>query len=477
MGLSRREFLKTAGLAGAMLAAKTYGILAQPLRTSAIGEPSGASRTSPLIPEMSLVHADLHNHSHLSDGAGIPDVFFPSVAGAGLDVASLTDHSTLSWGAVGAVDPCNAYGPSVDGEAHDCYSVAGLTEEGWARAGALADAANLDGSFVAVRGFEWSSPFLGHMNVWDSSRWIDPLHTAGWDPSHLPQDVQNELDGFPTELADAIHQVNGASPLTGQGMALFYRWMQLPHDTPVLGGGADGFAGFNHPGRETGRFGSFRYDPSMRDRIVSMEIFNRREDYIFEGYDKGRASPLVDCLDAGWRVGLLGVTDEHGNDWGAQTGKGRGGLWVTELSRAGVRDAMVSRRFFATRDAGVRLAVRANGVLMGDTVEPDGGIVRFDIDLDRGPAFIGTPARVQVLRPGDRIPVVVHEEDVALGASWSFSIPLDPAGGSWVVLRFVDPTVASPESERGPGGPTWANRSFAYASPFWLAPGPLATRL
>lgn len=45
-----------------------------------------------------LVHADLHNHSLFSDGAGDPALVFESMRAAGLDVAALTDHSTVSYG-------------------------------------------------------------------------------------------------------------------------------------------------------------------------------------------------------------------------------------------------------------------------------------------------------------------------------------------------------------------------------------------
>ena len=84
----------------------------------------------------------------------------------------------------------------------------------------------------------------------------------------------------------------------------------------VLDGGADGIAGFNHPGREQGRFEEFRFDPRVRDQMVSLEMFNRRDDFLFEGSADGRSSPLCACLDAGWRTGITGVTDEHGIDWG-----------------------------------------------------------------------------------------------------------------------------------------------------------------
>ncbi len=54
----------------------------------------------------------------------------------------------------------------------------------------------------------------------------------------------------------------------------------------------------------------------------------------------GRPSPLVACLEQGWRPGLVGVSDEHGRTWGTFDGKGRTGLYVGELTRAGVREAL-----------------------------------------------------------------------------------------------------------------------------------------
>ncbi len=95
--------------------------------------------------------------------------------------------------------------------------------------------------------------------------------------------------------------------------------------------------------------------------MVSLEMFNRRDDYLFEGYADGRSSPLCACLNAGWRTGITGVTDEHGIDWGHPEGKGRTGLWVAEHTRAGVKEAMLARRFFATRTSGLRVDATAVG--------------------------------------------------------------------------------------------------------------------
>ncbi|MGH2813826.1 MAG: CehA/McbA family metallohydrolase, partial [Actinomycetota bacterium] len=255
----------------------------------------GTSRASRLFPGWWLAHADLHNHTRLSDGAGDPRLAFASMRAAGLDVAALTDHSR--WASV-FLDRFKAPGWT------------GMDGRGWRQTIALAEAANADGEFVALHGFEWSHYAQGHMNVWNSGSFTDPLRTA------------------PT-------------------MGRFWRWLEGPGD--------DGLAGFNHPGTGRLRFDNFGYRPAMARRLVSLELFNKLDDYLLKGTDRGRQSPLNQCLNAGWRVGLLGVTDEHGADWGHPEGKGRAGLWVRELTRAGVLEALAARRFFASRVKGLRV--------------------------------------------------------------------------------------------------------------------------
>ena len=157
----------------------------------------GTSRVSRLFPGSWLAHADLHNHTWLSDGAGDPRLAFGSMRDAGLDVAALTDHSR--WASV-FLDLRKAPGwTGIDGRA-------------WRQTIALAEAANADGEFVALHGFEWSHAAFGHMNVWDSERFTDPLRSA------------------PT-------------------MGRFWRWLERS--------GADGLAGFNHPGTGRLRFANF----------------------------------------------------------------------------------------------------------------------------------------------------------------------------------------------------------------------------
>jgi hypothetical protein len=349
--------------------------------------------------------------------------------------------------------------------------VAGMDEHAWRRTGELADAADVPGTFAAIRGFEWSSPTLGHMNVWFSERWSDPLSTGGLGSV---EDVLAFAEEEGLEVAaDAVaplRQLVESTPAAGVGMAGWYAWCKQPPTTPGLGGGADALLGFNHPGREPFRFSDFAYDADLHDRVVSMEILNRREDYLYRVV-RGR-SPLVACLDAGWQPGLLGVTDEHGTDWGYPDGKGRAGCWVEELSRDGVRAAMLDRRFFATVLRGLRLDAAANGVRMGRALGHRAGPVALTIDVDRGSAWVGKPLVAQVLTTGTPMPTILAAEPFRVPAPDEplpqVTVDVDADDTPWLVLRITDPEVAAPadapDHYRGDGA------AVAYASPWYLDP-------
>lgn len=357
---------------------------------------SGAARASRITQGTTLVHADMHNHTVMSDGDGRAEQAFASIREAGLDVAALTDHATI-------------------------FSISGLSSSEWNTTGGLADAANDPGQFTAIRGFEWSSPVEGHINIWNTSDFADLL------------------------------KASSASSL--------YTW---------LAARPGGMASFNHPGREPLRFSEFAYKASARGQLVGLEMFNRTDDFLFYGWSSGMSSPLVTCLNAGWRPGLTGVTDEHGTNWGFNEGKGRAGLWVTENTRAAVFEALTARRSFATRVSGLRVDATANGVRMGSVLGITSGDVRFLLDLDRGSGWDGKPLRIQVLRPGTSVPTVVDVIDIVSGTVADFTVPLDASDGNWVVLRISDPSV--PNGTPGPSGHPCNDFGVAYTSPWWLQP-------
>ncbi|MGW2057718.1 CehA/McbA family metallohydrolase [Streptomyces sp. NPDC001840] len=396
---SRRSLLAAAG--GLLIAAAVPGsAYAADTRTASGTAPTpraGASRTSLVTQGTRLVHADLHNHTLMSDGDGDPALAFASMRDAGLDVAALTDHATL-------------------------FGISGLSQSEWDRTRQLADAADDPGTYTAIRGFEWSNPFIGHTNVWFTEQFVD--------------------------LGGAI------------SMSALYNWL----------GSRDGVAGFNHPGREAGRFDNFAYVAAAREKMVSVEMFNRGDDYLFDGWADHGSSHLNACLNAGWRTGITGVSDHHGTEWGHPEGVGRAGLWVTENTRAGVLEALRARRFFASRYSGLRLDATANGVQMGGVLPlaSGSGDVRFAVDLDRGPEWAGKPLNVQVLRPGTDAPVVADVIETTSGSLVEFTVPLGVEDGTWVVLRISDPS--QPNGQPGPAGHPCNDLGVAYSSPWWLQP-------
>jgi hypothetical protein len=256
----------------------------------------------------------------------------------------------------------------------------------------------------------------------------------------------------------------------------FFDWLASPPERGGVSGGLDALASFNHPGRDGARFDGFSLDPTVMRRVVAMEVFNRHDDYLFEGTDAGEPSPIVQCLNEGWAVGLSGVSDEHGAAWGTREGVGRTGLWVRSLDRPGVRQALLSRRFFATRVSGLRLDAAANGVPMGGRLALTGGQLRVELDVDRGPAWAGKRLLVQVLTAGDRMPTILDEVEMRIpqedtGASpLAFKMWVSASETPWVVLRLTDPTL--PPDPRAVGAFARAGEAVAYASPFFIGPPP-----
>lgn len=476
MPLTRRQFLLSTAAGGALLVARPTGALAADLDSGLV---FATSRRSRLFPTTQLVHGDLHNHTVRSDGNGDPAKAFASMRNAGLDFAALTDHSSVS---------------KLAGDAGTCIDFTcaglGLNEASWQEAGRLADAANDDEDFTAIRGFEWSSPQLGHINVWFGQTWVDPLSTGGVDATDGTAQFVHD-GGAPISDAQAalVGQILRAAPTRGLGIVGFQDWLKQPPDRAVLGGGNDSIAGFNHPGREAGRYGQFRFDPELRSRMVSIEVFNRGEDYLFEGIDSDPSiqSPIQQCLQAGWQTGLTGVTDEHGTAWGTPENNGRTGIYVGALTRAGVRAGMESRHLFATRLRGLRLDAAANGVPMGGTLAHDRGPVTFALDVDRGTTWYGRELRVQVLqagRAGEQLPRVVAALTVKVPSPdqpvITFEVPISVSDGNWVVLRVSDPASTVTGQTGGnknivedgrAAGTAFAGLgpAIAYASPFFLA--------
>ena len=170
--VSRRSLL-AAGGAGAALTALPTAALARPLDESV-----GTSRVSRLDGRVWAAHADLNNHTQLSDAVGDPRLAYESMRNAGLDIAALTDHTVAAVGNE-PFDLCAMVPSPPFGTRNPCTQTLGMSSADFEQTGTYANAIDAPGSFTAVRGFEWSSPYLGHVNVWFTENVTDPLSTGG----------------------------------------------------------------------------------------------------------------------------------------------------------------------------------------------------------------------------------------------------------------------------------------------------------
>jgi hypothetical protein len=464
--IERRAFLKTLALAGG-------GLAMRPALASTLGGLSGTTggaRRSRLDRPGSLllVHSDLHNHSFISgDAEGDPYKALHHLRAAGIDVACMTEHA-VSGKDHGQYD-CAKW---QDG---GCRFIEGINEDDWAAMANIADEAYEPGRFVSFRAFEYSTPTVGHINVWFGSDFTDPLHEGAL---VTPREISEMWRVIPPTKPVAEQFENAPDTAT---IVPFYDWLvSAPGSTP-FGGGGDAIAGFNHPGY-FGNFESFVFHQAAAKQIFLMEAFNAitynqnqndghdATDYFWYGRDRGLPQPFNACFNAGWKVGFTGVSDEHSGHYG-QTGKGRGGLYVHRMTRDGVRRAIMSRRTFGTREVGLRLDATANGVPMGSELKvPDGRPLKVKLDIDRGPAWVGKKLHVQVIGPGrddpallDVFPVRVPADDEPV-----ISFTVKPRG-KWLFLRILDPARGCDPLGKAPFEDSTYGGACAYASPWFLA--------
>ena len=460
--MERRDFLKgMAALAGAVVAAP-YASFGSG-RLGGLGAASGASRISKLAATSGLVlaHSDLHNHSLISgDAFGEPTRALEDIRAAGIDVACMTEHAIMGKGHGQYTCPGHEEG--------GCHKVEGINEPDWETMAAIADASYEPGHFVSFRGFEFSTPTVGHLNVWFTERFTDAL----WERALITPRAISQVDQLFPELAPIVDVFEQAPDIAT--ILPFYDWMASDPDRAIFGGGNDGVACFNHPG-DFGDFEAWTYHAGAAGRVTMFEAFNtngyENPDFFWWGADEGIENQFNACLNAGWRVGFTGVSDEHSGEY-VRPGTARGGLWLTTLSREAVRAALQARRSFATLEPGLRLDAAANGAPMGSTIMHDAGPLAIELDVDRGPEWAGKPLWVEVVRPGAGAPVLLTAIPITVPAPdqppVTFSIDVDRAGGDWVFLRVIDPD--RPKDPRASGAFEQHGGAVAYASPWFLDP-------
>jgi hypothetical protein len=330
---------------------------------------------------LQLFYGDLHTHTSYSDGAGRPEDALRQMRARGLHFAAITDHGEL-----------------LDRE------TAIYDANKWAAAARQVAAVN-DETFVAIRGFEWSSPQQGHSNVWCSTNFT------------------------------SYHQTSDET------IGPYYEWLASAQPNA----GALVLAGFNHPGRELGCFDGCAYVPALDDRIVTIECFNRDDDY---------GAAYFRALDRGWHLGAIGVSDHHAEEWG-NPALPRTGVLASALRLPTLQSALQARRVFATRSPTLALLLDGNAALMGSRLRlgPRAPLM-LCVWCDDPMASQGW-SRIELWTNGETL-LETYETRGLRHVSWQTAVlPQDPAE-RWFAVR-----VLHADAVRAYSSPIWARWALA----------------
>ena len=280
--------------------------------------------TTPLQAQYHTYWGDLHGHTAHSDGKGSLDHYFVYARDtAGLDFVVVTDHD---------------YGNATPWK---------LPRETWALTNDKVDEYTVNGSFVAIAGYEWTSQsrywapeealFEGpvkhynHKNVYFPGR-VDDLFSAR-DPAYNRPDL----------LARAVQQVGG-----------------LIHN--------------NHLDQAVWP-DQFDYDPANATVIANSEMWADTMQSGGESYIGYNESLLREYLNRGGKSGFVGVSDTHSGQPTAGTA-----VLARELTRPAIFEALRHRRTYAVYHAKIALDVRIDGHFMGEDIEI-AGLPRITVDV------------------------------------------------------------------------------------------------
>ncbi|HVR28225.1 MAG TPA: CehA/McbA family metallohydrolase [Thermoanaerobaculia bacterium] len=289
-----------------------------------------------------ILWADLHGHSHFSDGTGTPEDYFAYARDvAALDVVALTDHD--HWGMVPLAK----------------------TPAMWDEIRAQVERFHDRGRFVTLLGYEWTNWVSGHRHVlYFGNDLADADILSSLDPRYeTPPLLWDALRGRDA-LTFAHHSAGG--PIATD-------WTIAP-------------------------------DPELEPvtEVVSVHGSSEALDSPLPIYAPVAGNFVRDVLDSGYRLGLIGSGDSHDGHPGlahlASPSGGIAAILADELTREAVLEALRERRVYATNGPRIVLRVALDGARMGSSV-PAGKEHRLQVVI----AAAAPLERVDVVRSGGRM--------------------------------------------------------------------------
>jgi hypothetical protein len=228
---------------------------------------------------------DLHNHTSYSDGKGTPDQAFLQAKNGGVDFFAITDHTYTHNGQ--------------------------WTEEEWAQTRSFANTYTVDGSFIAIAG--WETAVSGDNNH------LCAFNVGSWWDNAFDSDIAGLYPGF-KEHPEIVAQ-------------------------------------WNHP-TSANCYDSYAYwDPDIDKIMCLIEWYNAKQGRTFE-------EQYQLALSKGWHVAPAANSDDHSAKW--ITGYNhRTIILAHNLTLSSIIDGIRNRRVYASLDKNLNVDYCINNWVMG----------------------------------------------------------------------------------------------------------------
>ncbi|MFH0866677.1 MAG: T9SS type A sorting domain-containing protein [Bacteroidota bacterium] len=291
-----------------------------------------------------VYYGNLHSHTDYSGGVGNPrQAFIYARDTAQLDFLAVTDH--------------------LEGIYYSSYE--------WDSTMIMADEITVDGTFIGIAGYEWTSPTYNHCNIYNTLNKVSPNNLNNWSTF-----VQSVVDEIPA------------------------------------------FAQFNHPGM----IGSNDWNSLTNMGTLADSVFT-----LIEINNSSEESGYIMALDSNWHVSPSNGQDNHDADWGTKD-DGRTGIWSDQLTRTDLFDAIIAGRTFATFDKNASVWIDIGGIPMGGRITY---ISNIPVHIVMNDENAEQWSYIQLVGAGGQVFCNLLNHGTALDTI----ITINPSASKWIYVR------------------------------------------